>query len=61
MEDSFRFQNLEVYTLAKQFIAGIYKITSSFPSSEQFALSNQLKRAAVSVALNIAEGVSQTN
>ena len=34
----------------------VYKLTSSFPLSEQFGLTNQLRRASVSVASNIAEG-----
>lgn len=34
----------------------IYKLTSTFPDSERFGLSNQLRRAPVSVASNIAEG-----
>jgi four helix bundle protein len=34
----------------------VYKLTSTFPATEQFGLTNQLRRASVSVASNIAEG-----
>ncbi|MER3552909.1 MAG: four helix bundle protein [Meiothermus sp.] len=52
----FGFENLEVYQLGLEFIAEIYQLTKRFPKSEQFGLTNQIQRAAVSVCLNIAEG-----
>jgi four helix bundle protein len=54
MGESFR--NLTVRRRAVAMSLEIYKLTSSFPSSERFGLTNQLRRAAVSVASNIAEG-----
>lgn len=56
----FGFENLEVYQLAIDLTADVYKLTEKFPKSEQFGLTNQLNRAAVSVALNIAEGRGQS-
>lgn len=52
----FRFENLEVWKDAREFASLVYKITAAFPKSEQFGLTNQIRRASVSVVLNIAEG-----
>jgi four helix bundle protein len=38
----------------------VYKLTSSFPASERFGLTNQLRRASVSVASNIAQGYGRS-
>lgn len=56
---SFRFEKLEVWQEARVFAADIYKVTSRFPQEEKFGLTNQLRRAGVSIALNIAEGSSR--
>ena len=53
---SFRFEKLGVWQDARKFAGKIYRITSKFPKSEIFGLVDQLRRAAVSVALNITEG-----
>jgi four helix bundle protein len=45
-----------VWRKAHEFAIAIYKITSSFPVSEQYALVSQLRRAASSIGANIAEG-----
>jgi four helix bundle protein len=50
------FKDLTVWQRAVQLTLAVYELTSAFPSSEQFGLSNQLRRASVSVASNIAEG-----
>lgn len=52
----FRFEKLEVWKDARHFISVVYKITARFPAGEQFGLTNQIRRAAISIALNIAEG-----
>lgn len=55
----FRHEKLEVWTLAMEYARIVYDITETLPRSEQFGLTTQIRRAAVSVALNIAEGASR--
>ena len=55
----YNFQKLDVYQLSKNLAAEIYKLTGDFPSTEKFGLTNQIRRASVSVSLNIAEGTSR--
>lgn len=54
------FRDLIVWQKAVQLSVGIYKLTASFPSAEQFGLTNQLRRASVSIASNIAEGYGRS-
>ena len=51
-----RFKNLEVWNFSMKLVEDIYKITSTFPSNEQFGLTSQMRRSAVSIPSNIAEG-----
>ena len=44
---------------AHAFVLAVYRLTSGFPKQETFGLSLQMKRAAVSVAANIAEGFAR--
>ena len=57
--DEFYFRKLDVYHLSKKIVADVYAITKCFPASEQFGLTNQLQRAAISVPSNIAEGMGR--
>ena len=50
------YQDLEVWKLAINLVKEVYQITTKFPSSENFGLTNQIRRAAVSIPSNIAEG-----
>ena len=52
----FPYEDLEVWQNAVDFTERVYKITAGFPGSEKFGMTSQLQRAAVSIALNIAEG-----
>jgi len=53
---AFRFEGLEVFQLAIEFADASYRLTRAFPRDEMFGLTSNLRRAATSVALNIAEG-----
>lgn len=50
------FRDLIVWQKSHQLVIGIYTETKSFPSEEKFGLISQIRRAAVSVPANIAEG-----
>jgi len=56
MKKRFRFENLDVWQDARLLNRRVYSITGSFPPEERFGLTSQLRRAAVSVSSNIAEG-----
>lgn len=56
----FKFEDLRIYQESLQFIDKVYSLTAVFPKEEIFGLSNQFRRAAVSITLNIAEGTSRT-
>lgn len=53
---SFGFENLDVYKRAREFRKEIYKLAKKLPAEERFNLASQMRRAAVSVTNNIAEG-----
>ena len=52
----FKFEDLRVWQMASDISAEIDKLTFSFPKREEYVLSPQIRRAADSIALNIAEG-----
>ncbi|MEN3368963.1 MAG: hypothetical protein V7609_1106 [Verrucomicrobiota bacterium] len=50
------FEDLEVYQLAREFRRAMYRVAEHLPDSEKFGLASQVRRAAVSLTNNIAEG-----
>src|SRR3989339_467371 len=50
------YRELEVWKLSIDFVKKVYQVTHNFPDSEKFGLINQIRRAAVSIPSNIAEG-----
>ena len=53
--DTFSYRKLDAYQKAKEFVIYVYKLLKQFPKEEQYALCDQLRRAAVSIPSNIAE------
>ncbi|MFA5110248.1 MAG: four helix bundle protein [Desulfobaccales bacterium] len=50
------YKDLEVWKLAIELVKDVYRVTGNFPSSENYGLTQQIRRAAVSIPSNIAEG-----
>ncbi len=57
----FNFEKLEVWQLAIEFADLIYSSTRNFPPDERLGLTNQMRRSAVSISSNIAEGSSRNS
>ena len=57
METSFfMYEKLDVWKFSMDFVIKIYRLLDEFPSHEQYALTSQIRRSAISVPSNIAEG-----
>jgi len=57
----FGFEKLEVWQKSIDFSERVYQITQNFPLDERFGLTNQMRRASVSLSSNIAEGSSRAS
>ena len=57
--NDFFYKKLDAYKIAKEFTIEVYTLLKGFPSYEQYALCDQLRRASVSVTSNIAEGMGR--
>ena len=56
IEKKFNFEKFDLYQRSVKFADSIYNLTKKFPESEKYGLSSQLRRASLSVSLNLAEG-----
>ena len=54
------FRDLQVWRRAMQLTVAVYRLTQDFPREEQFGLTSQIRRSAVSIPSNIAEGQGRT-
>jgi len=59
-EVPFDFEKLNVYQRALEYVDFVYTITKTFPKQEMFSMTDQFRRAATSICLNIAEGSGGT-
>ncbi len=55
------FRDLDVWKIGHELVLIIYKVTKNFPKEEMFGLTSQMRRSAVSVTSNIAEGFSRVS
>ena len=55
-EERFDFENLKVYQKVLEYVDFVYEMTRNFPKTEILSLTDQFKRASISICLNIAEG-----
>jgi len=53
------YRDLDVWQLAMEIVADVYRVTRAFPPDERFGLVQQLRRAAIAIPSNIAEGHSR--
>lgn len=57
----FSFEQLEMWNLSMDFVTEIYELLKQFPENEKYALTSQIRRAAISVPSNIAEGTGRSS
>lgn len=55
----FGFEKLQVWQKSRQTSLKVYKMTAKFPNEEKFGLTSQMRRAAISISSNIAEGTGR--
>ncbi len=57
--NDFFYKKVDAYNLAKEYIVFIYTLLRNYPQYEQYALCDQMRRAAISIPSNIAEGLGR--
>ncbi|MBR5038562.1 MAG: four helix bundle protein [Prevotella sp.] len=58
--NDFFYKKVDAYHIAKDYVIFIYSLLRNYPQYEQYALCDQIRRAAISIPSNIAEGLSRT-
>ncbi len=58
---AFRFENLDIWHMAKAYASRVYSVTAKFPRHEDYGLRSQMNRAVNSISLNIAEGSAKSS
>jgi len=61
MSEILSYRELDVWKQSRTLVKSVYKLTREFPKDEQFGLTNQLRRAVVSIPSNIAEGCGRNH
>ena len=61
MKESHVYRKLVAYTKASDYVIHVYALLKKFPKEEQYAMCDQLRRAAVSIPSNIAEGMGRVS
>ena len=61
IEYNFTYRKLNVYQASKKLVTEIYKLIDAFPRQDIYALGDQMRRAAVSIPSNIAEGTAKVS
>jgi four helix bundle protein len=56
---TYYFEKLDVWQKGRIFIKSIYQISQKFPADEKFGMASQIRRAAISINCNVAEGISR--
>lgn len=59
MDDNYFFERLDVWQHSRELVKRVYRLQKKFPNEERFGLCDQLRRAAISVPSNIAEGTGR--
>jgi four helix bundle protein len=55
------FEDVEIWKKSHAFVLGVYRLTENFPKHELFGLTSQLRRAAISIPANFAEGFKKVS
>ena len=55
------YKNIDIYHLSYTFVLDVYKLTKDFPKSEEHNITSQIRRASVSIPLNIVEGSAKAS